>query len=221
MNDTISESDTPKTPTRPGFTNCLFECIQWVEHIEAENAALKTDINSTQTAWSADKAEWAEIIKRKIVEHDRMRNECNALKISLRDANNEIAHLHDTIAELADSRDKLDCDNEEFADEVAKLRARIAELEADNAHLKQELDNRTNGKWSADMVELTKLRGDKQYCKIVGSENAQLRTDLRSLLDDWWQHCDNGFLGPRDAYDGIQEIDDRLTKLEAEPKETT
>jgi hypothetical protein len=43
------------------------------------------------------------------------------------------------------------------------------DLRAENARLREELDNRTNGKWSADQVELISLRGEKSGEGLLGT----------------------------------------------------
>jgi hypothetical protein len=107
------------------------------------------------------------------------------------------------------------------AQEEHSIQSSLAETLAENERLRQELDNRTNGRWSADQVELTQLRGKQKMMEIalaadkrLRDDRATLMKDLRWLVDYWLANCDSGILGSRCNYTSVQDVSNRLAAME-------
>lgn len=169
---------------------------EWIEHLEAENTRLKAENESLSQRVIGLSASVAELQKEKsiqsslaeaLAENERLKAEL----VSIR-----------TYYDLATTIPCPDCDGTGYVG-TAQNGKKIAcekcggsedrlgdgvdraygKLHDEIAALKAELDNRTNGRWSADQVELTRLRGIEKFMQIVKHEDEQLRKDLRWLLD--------------------------------------
>lgn len=176
-------------------THTVEELLNYIEHIEAENAHLKAENESLPGRHA--------VMCQAVREGERQIASLRAENESL---SQRVIDLSTSVAE---------------AQEEQSIQASLTETLAENESLRQELDNRTNGRWSADQVELTKLRGKQKMMEIalaadkrLRDDRATLMKDLRWLVDYWLANCDSGILGSRCNYTSVHDVSNRLAAME-------